>query len=81
MKDKNLPDDNNSQTLEELTKDINNIIKSLENEKDLENSMDNYQKLIKLNNIISNKFQKRTKEISEITKKKIQDITKKKNEE
>jgi len=81
MKDKNLPDDNNSQTLEELTKDINNIIKSLENEKDLENSMDNYQKLIKLNNIISNKFQKKTKEISEITKKKIQDITKKKNEE
>jgi exonuclease VII small subunit len=81
MKDKNLPDDNNSQTLEELTKDINNIIKSLENEKDLENSMDNYQKLIKLNNIISKKFQKRTKEISEITKKKIQDITKKKNEE
>ena len=81
MKDKNLPDDNNSQTLEELTKDINNIIKSLENEKDLENSMDNYQKLIKLNNIIIKKFQKRTKEISEITKKKIQDITKKKNEE
>ena len=81
MKDKNLPDDINSQTLEELTNDINNIIESLENEKDLENSMDNYQKLIKLNNIISNKFQKRTKEISEITKKKIQDITKKKNEE
>ena len=70
MKDKNLPDDNNSQTLEELTKDINNIIKSLENEKDLENSMDNYQKLIKLNNIIGKKFQKKTKEISEITKKK-----------
>ena len=81
MKDKNLPDDNNSQTLEELTKDINNIIKSLENEKDLENSMDNYQKLIKLNNIISKKFQKRTKKIREITKKKIKNITKKKNEE
>ena len=25
MKDKNLPDDNNSQSLEELTKDANNI--------------------------------------------------------
>ena len=81
MKNKNLTDDNNSQTLEELTKDINNIIKTLENDKDLENSMDNYQKLIKLNNIIGKKFQKKTKEISEITKKKIQDITKKKNEE
>ena len=81
MKDKNLPDDNNSQTLEELTKEINNIIKSLENEKDLENSMDNYQKLIKLNNIIGKKFQKNTKEITEKTKKKIQEITKRKNEE
>ena len=81
MKDKNLPDDINSQTLEELTNDINNIIESLENEKDLENSMDNYQKLIKLNNIIGKKFQKNTKEIKEKTKKKIQEITKRKNEE
>ena len=33
MKDKNLPDDNNSQTLDELTKDINQIIEELEKEK------------------------------------------------
>ena len=39
MKDKNLPLDNNSQSLEELTKEANNIIESLETEKDLENSM------------------------------------------
>jgi len=50
MKDKNLPDDNNSQTLDELTKDINQIIEQLEKEKNLENSLNNYQKLIKLNN-------------------------------
>ena len=57
MKDKNLPDDNNSQTLDELTRDINQIIEQLEKEKSLENSLNNYQKLIKLNNIIAKKFQ------------------------
>ena len=43
MKDKNLPPDNNSETLEELTKKANNIIESLEAEKDLQNSIDSYQ--------------------------------------
>ena len=61
MKDKNLPPDNSSQSLEELTKDANNIIESLEKEKDLQNSIDSYQKLIKLNNIIEKKFQKQFK--------------------
>jgi exonuclease VII small subunit len=79
MKDKNLPDDNNSQSLEELTNDANSIIESLENEKDLENSVDNYQRLIKLNNIIEKKFQKKSKEISKKTKQIIQNIVKKKN--
>ena len=79
MKDKNLPDDNNSQTLDELTKDINQIIEQLEKEKNLENSLNNYQKLIKLNNIIAKKFQKKSKYISEITKQKIKNITNKKN--
>ena len=59
MKDKNLPDDNNSQTLDELTRDINQIIEQLEKEKNVENSLNNYQKLIKLNNIIIKKFQKK----------------------
>ena len=80
MKDKNLPDDNNSQSLEELTNDVNNIIESLENEKDLQNSIDDYQKLIKLNKIIEKKFQKNSKEINEKAKQKIKDITSKKNE-
>ena len=79
MKEKNLPDDNNSQSLEELTNDANSIIELLENEKDFQNSINNYQKLIKLNNIIAKKFQKNSKEINEKTKKKIQDITNKKN--
>ena len=79
MKDKNLPDDNNSQTLDELTEDINQIIEQLEKEKNLENSLNNYQKLIKLNNIIAKKFQKKSKYINEITKQKIKNIVNKKN--
>ncbi len=79
MKDKNLPDDNNSQSLDELTKDINQIIEQLEKEKDLESSLNNYQKLIRLNNIISKKFQKKSRRIHEITKEKINNIVNKKN--
>ena len=79
MKDKNLPDDNHSKSLDELTNDANNIIELLENEKDLQNSIDNYQKLIGLNNIITKKFQKNSREINETTKKQIQNITNQKN--
>ena len=80
MKDKNLPDDNNSKTVEELTKKANQIIEQLEKEKNLENSLDNYQELIKLNNIIEKKFQKKSKEINQFTREKINKIIKKKNE-
>ena len=80
MKDKNLPPDNNSQSLEELTKEANNIIESLEAEKNLQNSIESYQELLKLNNIIEKKFHKTTKIINEETKKKINNITSKKNE-
>ena len=80
MKDKNLPDDNNSQSLDELKEEINQIIENLEKEKNLENSLNDYQKLIKLNNIIEKKFQKKSKEINEITKEKINKIIKKKIE-
>ena len=79
MKDKNLPDDNNSQSLDELKEDINQIIDKLEKEKNLNNSLNDYQKLIKLNNIIVNKFQKKSKKINEITKQKIKNIVNKKN--
>ena len=74
MKEKNLLVDNHSKSLEELTKEINEIIKKLENEKNLENSIDEYQKLIKLNNIIEKKFQKKGKNISQNTKQKINNI-------
>ena len=80
MKDKNLPDDNNYISIEELTKKANQIIEQLEKEKNLENSLDNYQELIKLNNIIEKKFQKKSKEINQLTREKINKIIKKKNE-
>jgi len=70
MKDKNLPPDNNNQSLEELTKKANNIIEYLEAKKDLNNSIDSYQELLKLNNIIEKRFHKTTKIINEETKKK-----------
>ena len=79
MKDKNLPDDNNSKSLEELTQEANNIIEELEKQKDIKNSLDDYQKLIKLNNIIEKKFQRKSKSISQNMKEKIKNITKKKN--
>ena len=80
MKDKNLPLDNNPKSLEELTNEANNIIESLEAEKNLQNSIDSYQELLKLNNIIEKKFHRTAKIINEETKKKINNITSKKND-
>ena len=79
MKDKNLPDDNNSKSLEELTQEVNSIIEELEKKEDIKNSLDDYQKLIQLNHIIEKKFQKKSKSISQNMKEKIENITKKKN--
>ena len=78
MKDKNLPPDINANTLEELTDEANQIIKSLENEKNLNNSVESYQKLLKLNNIIEKKFHKNFRSISNETNKKVKEIIKKK---
>ena len=79
MKDKNLPDYNNSKSLKELTEEVNRIIQELENQGDLKKSVEDYQKLIKLNNIIEKKFQKESKNITENIKEKINNIKVKKN--
>jgi len=79
MKDKNLQNEYISLSLEELTSKANKIVDDLEAQKDLENSMENYQNLLKLNNIIEKKFQKNIKNINENTKEKILKITFKKN--
>ena len=80
MKEKNLPDDNNLKSLEKLLKEVNQIIEQLEKEKDLQNSLDSYQKLIKLNNIVEKRFQKKSKNINQLTKDKIIKIINSKNE-
>ncbi len=77
MKHKNLPDDIKDKSLTELTEIASNIIENLENEKDLEKSIDDYQKLIKLNNLIEIRFKNTSREISNSTKEKILKILKK----
>ena len=68
MKDKNLPNNYSSLSLEELIKRANKMIEDLENQKDLENSIENYQNLLKLNNIIEKEFKKGIKDINKKTK-------------
>ena len=76
MKEKNFPNNNNLKTLDELTKEVNQIIENLEKEKNLENAVEDYQKLIKLNKIIEKKFQANSKNISSEAKAKIDKIIK-----
>jgi hypothetical protein len=79
MKDKNFPPDIMDSSLEELTDKANQIINSLESEKNLNNSIVKYHQLLKLNNIIEKKFHIKLKSISEETNKKVKKI-KKRNE-
>ena len=77
MKDKNLPLDNSSSSLEELTGQANKIIERLEKEKDLSNSIETYQQLLKLNKTIEKKFYKDLKSVGEKTNQKVKKIIKK----
>ena len=78
MNEKILPDDIELKSLSELTDIADRLIKELENKKNLEESIEDYQYLIKLNNLIEKKFQKDSKNISESTKLKIKELTSKK---
>jgi len=77
MKEKNFQNNINLKSLDELTMELNKVIENLEKEKNLENSIEDYQKLIKLNNIIEKKFKATSKNISAETKDKIEKIIKK----
>tara|TARA_B100001123_G_scaffold69289_1_gene77438 strand:+ start:303 stop:545 length:243 start_codon:yes stop_codon:yes gene_type:complete len=77
MKDKNLPDDNNSKSLEELKEEARRIIEKLEKQADIKNSLDDYQELIKLNSVIEKKFQRKSKNINKNIKEKMENIKKK----
>ena len=78
MNEKILPDDIESKSLSELTDIADRLIQELENKKNLEESIEDYQYLIKLNNLIEKKFQKDSKNISESTKLKIEELISKK---
>ena len=73
MKDKNLLDDIETKSFEELNNLANKIINNLE-KKSLEDFTQNYQKLIRLNSYIEKKFQEETRSISKKTKEKIDAI-------
>ena len=77
MKDKNLPDDIKAKSLDELREILNSLLSKIETSLNLENSADDYQKLIKVNNLIEKKFQSLSKEISNNSKSKIDEIIKK----
>jgi plasmid stability protein len=77
MKDKNLPDDIKAKSLDELREILNSLLTKIETSPNLENSADDYQKLIKVNNLIEKKFQSLSKEISNNSKLKIDKIIKK----
>ena len=77
MKDKNLPDDIKAKSLDELREILNSLLTKIETSPNLENSADDYQKLIKVKNLIEKKFQSLSKEISNNSKSKIDEIIKK----
>ena len=66
MKNENIPADVKSKSLKESRDEIDRILSKLENqETNLEESLNDYQRLIHLNKHIDNLFKKKFKEISE----------------
>ena len=70
MKSKNILAKIKSKSIKETKEEINNILNKLEkNEADLEGSVNDYQRLVKLNNHMDSLFKKKFKEISRTIKK------------
>ena len=69
MKNENIPADVKSKSLKEARDEINDILNKLESkDADLAGSIDDYKRLIQLNNHIDSLFKKKVREISSITK-------------
>ena len=69
MKNENIPADVKSKSLKEARDEINDILNKLESkETNLASSIDDYKRLIQLNNHIDFLFKRKVKEISSITK-------------
>ncbi len=77
MKEKNLPVDIESKSLDELREILNNLVEKIEKDKTSNQSEEKYLEIFKLNRLIEKKFQNISKEISEKNRLKIKQILKK----
>ena len=77
MKEKNLPVDIESKSLDELREILNNLVEKIEKDKASNQSEEKYLEIFKLNRLIEKKFQNTSKEISEKNRLKIKQILKK----
>ena len=69
MKNENIPADIKSKSLKEVRDEINDILNKLESkDADLSGSIEDYKRLIQLNNHIDGLFKKKVREISGIEK-------------
>ena len=69
MKNENIPAKDKSKSLKEARDEINDILNKLESkDTDLSASIEDYKRLIQLNNHIDGLFKKKVKEISTIKK-------------
>ena len=64
MNPKNIPADIKNKSIENAQKEVSEIIEILEKEKNLENSLEKYHRLIFLNKYIEQKFKDKAKNIS-----------------
>ena len=68
MKSKNIPADIRAKSIEEAQNEIKTIIESLEHtDTNLENSMEKYNRMLKLNEHIQEQFKKKANEIKHST--------------
>ena len=64
MKSKNIPPDIRTKSIKEAQNEINEIIKKLENKDvNLENSIEKYNRMMKLNDHIEDQFRRKANEI------------------
>ena len=69
MKNENIPAEVKSKSLKEARNEINDILDKLESKDiDLSNSIEDYKRLIQLNNHIDSLFKKKVRKISAIKK-------------
>ena len=70
MKNENIPAEVKSKSLKEARDEINDILDKLESkDADLSGSIEDYKRMIQLNNHIDGLFKKKVKEISAMKKK------------